>query len=98
MGLAVDGQGHVYVAGNGYVFKITSEGKASKLLPSEKDGSLHKAAGADQPFKPTGVAIDLKGDLCVLDNWIWTTRVWKISTKGAVEMLTSIDIRDHFIR
>ena len=96
MGLAVDGQGHVYVAdyGKGQVLKITSEGKASKLIPSEKDGSLHKAAGAEKPFKPTGVAIGLKGDLYVLDNPGWTTRVWKISTEGTVEMLTSIDIRD----
>jgi sugar lactone lactonase YvrE len=89
-GLAVDGQGNVYVAatGCGVVLKITTEPRISTVLR------------AASPWSPTAVAVS-DGDLYVLeylhkatdDRREWLPRVRKVSPDGHVETLATIDRR-----
>ncbi|MEI6715526.1 MAG: hypothetical protein WCO60_17350 [Verrucomicrobiota bacterium] len=69
LGVAVDGNGNVYVAeaGNQKIRKITSGGVVSTLAGTFEEGSAD-GAGASASFRsPTGVAVDGNGNVYVAD-------------------------------
>ncbi|WP_416762981.1 hypothetical protein ACNI65_10830 [Roseateles sp. So40a] len=87
LGVAVDHQGHVYVADstNHRIRKITPEGKVSTLAGSDV-GGFADGQGADASFEsPLGVAVDHQGHVYVADNR--NHRIRKIRPTGEVTTL-----------
>lgn len=84
--VAVDRQGHVYVAdlANNKIRKISPEGIVSTLAGSTSGFS--DGAGADAQFRsPVGVAVDTQGYVYVSD--LFNQKIRKISPEGVVSTL-----------
>jgi sugar lactone lactonase YvrE len=86
-GVAVDGEGTVYVAdhGNHRIRKITAQGAVTTLAGSG-NASFGDGQGTEAHFnKPTGVAVDGAGTVYVGDHS--NHRIRKITAQGAVTTL-----------
>ncbi|MEI6950816.1 IPT/TIG domain-containing protein [Paraflavisolibacter sp. H34] len=83
-GIAVDGQGTVYVAdlGNHRIRKISPSGNVSTLAGSGVPGFADGAGSTARFFHPAGLAIDAKGNVYVADNF--NHRIRKITPGGLV--------------
>ena len=86
-GLAVDKKGNVYVTdqGNYRIRKIRPDGVVTTLAGSGKEGTEDGPALKATFQRPSGIALDGKGNLFVLDR----SRVRKIS-KGKVETIAVV--------
>ncbi|HEY2584061.1 MAG TPA: NHL repeat-containing protein [Mucilaginibacter sp.] len=91
VGIAVDGAGNLYVAdyGNNLIRKITGGGLVSTFAGSGMQGSLNGAANVATFNEPTGIAVDVSGNLYVADAG--NNRIRKISSAGAVSTLAGVD-------
>lgn len=87
-GLAVDGQGNVYVADeeNEAIRKITPAGLVSTIAGNGVAGMVDGPVNVAQFNSPTGVAVDEQGNVYVADRG--NNRVRKISTAGIVSTMT----------
>jgi len=86
-GLTVDQNKNVYVAdpATSAVYKITSEGKVTRLVGMELTAERPFAILADNKPRlnfPTGVAVDVSGNLYVANNY--GSSISKIATDGTV--------------
>lgn len=90
-GLAVDGEGNVYVGdyGNHVIRKITSGGAVTTLAGlAGSPGSADGTGSAARLYAPRGVAVDSTGNLYVADAFNHTIR--KINSGGAVTTLAGM--------
>jgi sugar lactone lactonase YvrE len=86
-GLAIDGQGNIYVAdrGNNLIRKITSAGVVSTLA-GKPTGGYADATGTSALFSnPNGVAVDGSGNVYVADQG--NSAIRKITAAGVVTTL-----------
>ncbi|WP_440030460.1 NHL domain-containing protein, partial [Chromobacterium amazonense] len=69
-GVAVDGNGNVYIADtqNNCIRQITPNGSVSTLAGSGRSGSANGLASTASFLLPTGVAVDIGGNLYVADK------------------------------
>jgi sugar lactone lactonase YvrE len=90
-GLAVDGQGNIYVAdfGNNVIREISTAGLVSTYagngVPAFVDGAAKKVAAFNGP---SGIAFDQKGNLYVAD--LNNNMVRKITSTGGVSLVAGI--------
>ncbi|MEI6715503.1 MAG: immunoglobulin domain-containing protein, partial [Verrucomicrobiota bacterium] len=86
-GVAVDGSGNVYVAnsGNGKIRKITKEGIVTTLAGFGETGFADGLGTAAKFSMPTGVAVDVSGNVYVADSW--NNKIRKITSAGVVTTL-----------
>jgi mucin-19 len=86
-GVAVDGSGNVYVADskNNLIRKINSAGAVSTLAGSGSSGSTNGMGTAASFNNPTGVAVDISGNVYVADQG--NNLIRKISPTGTVSTL-----------
>jgi sugar lactone lactonase YvrE len=87
-GVAVDGEGNVYVADtwNSTIRKVSPGGVVTTLAGSAGDYGTNDGPGVDARFDlPAGVAVDSVGNVYVADTWNCTIR--KISLAGVVTTL-----------
>lgn len=84
--VAVDVQGNVYVAdaGNHKIRKIAPNGSVTTLAGSTK-GFADGMSGSAQFSFPSGVAVDVQGNVYVGDQW--NHKIRKISPNGVVSTL-----------
>ena len=85
-GIAVDVSGNVYVAdqGNDQIRKITSTGVVT-VLAGSKGGFVDGTSTAARFNTPTGIAVDLSGNVYVADQI--NHRIRKITNSGVVSTL-----------
>ncbi len=88
-GVAIDGSGNVYVADteNNRIQKITSGGVVSTFAGTGTAGNMDGAGNVAQFTKPSGVAIDVSGNVYVADTQIDLIR--KITSGGVVSTFAS---------
>jgi len=86
-GVAVDGQGNVYVADawNHKIRKITPEGMVSTLAGSIR-GFANGPGISAQFYEPYGIAVDTQGNVYVADG-IGNHKIRKITPEGVVSTL-----------
>jgi sugar lactone lactonase YvrE len=91
-GVAVDRAGNVYVAdqGNDQVRKITSTGVVT-ILAGTKGGFVDGTSTVARFNTPTGIAVDLSGNVFVADQI--NHRIRKITSSGSVSTLAGNGIR-----
>jgi len=89
-GVAIDGSGNVYVADylNNEIRKITSGGFVSTLAGSTIPGSTDGIGAAASFDGPTGVAVDVSGNVYVADAG--NNKIRKITPGGLVSTLVGI--------
>ena len=85
-GIAIDTKGNLYVADgdNHRIRKVTPEGEVSTFAGSE-GGFADGIGSAAQFYHPSGIAIDMTGNLYVADTW--NHRICMITPKGEVSTL-----------
>ncbi len=88
-GLAIDGNGNLYVAdtGNNRIRKVTPEGVVSTIAGDGTAGYVDGAAAQARFDGPIGVAVDEAGNVYVADTY--NDRVRKISVDGQVTTFPS---------
>ncbi|MFI5163229.1 MAG: NHL repeat-containing protein [Sphingobacteriales bacterium] len=89
-GIAVDGAGNIYVAdsGNNRIRKITPAGAVSTFAGSSAKGA-HDATGGAATFNtPSGVCVDMAGNVWVADEN--NNLIRKITTAGTVSTIASM--------
>jgi streptogramin lyase len=86
-GVAVDGAGNVYVADqfNNMIRKISPSGAVRTLAGTGAYGSVNGSGATASFSEPTGVALDVKGNLYVAD--FGNNLIRKIDTSGSVSTL-----------
>ncbi|MEK6152734.1 IPT/TIG domain-containing protein [Flavobacteriaceae bacterium 3-367] len=85
-GVAVDGEGNVYVAdtGNHKIRKVTPSGVVSTLAGSTQ--GFADGTGGNAQFKsPEGVAVDANGNVYVADSF--NNKIRKVTSNGSVSTL-----------
>ena len=92
-GLAVDGQGNVYVADNTRIRKITAAGNVTTLAGTQTSDYMD-GTGTTARFKLlTGMTIDAQGNIFALDNDVVVggtgLRIRKITPAGVVSTFAS---------
>ena len=85
-GIAIDAAGNIYVVDswNHRIRKVTPEGEVSTFAGSE-GGFADGIGSAAQFYHPSGIAIDMTGNLYVADTW--NHRICMITPKGEVSTL-----------
>lgn len=80
-GVAVDGEGNVYVAdtGNMTIRVITTDGTTSTLAGTGANGSTGGSGAVAQFSQPKGVALDQQGNLYVADTGSSTVRLIQLA-------------------
>ena len=83
-GVAVDGNGNVFVAdrSNQKIRKISAAGVVTTFAGSGFSGSTDGTGAAASFSQPSGVAVDMSGNLFVADTW--SNKIRKISPTGVV--------------
>jgi hypothetical protein len=86
-GVAVDAAGNVYVADTGShtIRKISSAGEVTTLAGSSASGSIDGTGTAASFYLPSGVAVDIAGNVVVADYG--NNMIRKISAAGVVTTL-----------
>jgi sugar lactone lactonase YvrE len=86
-GLTIDSNGNLYVAdtGNNKIRKITAAGVVTTLAGAGSYGSTDGAGAAASFFAPTGVAIDVSGNVYVAD--FGSRKIRKITAGGVVSTI-----------
>jgi sugar lactone lactonase YvrE len=87
-GLAIDGQGNIYVAdqGNNRIRKVTTPAAVVTTLAGGANTTFKDGTGADAAFwLPFGVAVDAQGNVYVADTH--NSRIRKINSSGVVTTL-----------
>jgi sugar lactone lactonase YvrE len=92
-GLAVDGQGSIYVAdsGNRRIRKVTPDGKVMTVAGSGKRGRQDGPSLEATFESPTGVAVGIDGAVYVLDFVRDNPRVRKLGTDGRTTTVAVIN-------
>jgi sugar lactone lactonase YvrE len=88
-GLAIDGDGNLYVAdtGNNRIRKVTPQGVVSTIAGDGTAGYVDGVAAQARFNGPIGVAVDKQGNVYVADTY--NDRVRRISVDGQVTTLAS---------
>ncbi|MFZ2492171.1 MAG: hypothetical protein WA208_11850 [Thermoanaerobaculia bacterium] len=89
-GVAIDGQGYLYVAAGATVFRIGAEGEARTLAGpvNPLSGSADGIGTAARFSEPAGIAVASSGDVYVADLQNFTIR--KITPEGHVTTLAGV--------
>ena len=89
--LAVDAAGNVYVAdaANNKIRKITADGIVSTLAGSGELGSKNGKGAAASFYNPSGIAVDIAGNVYVADYG--NNRIRKITPDGTVSTIAGSD-------
>jgi sugar lactone lactonase YvrE len=86
-GITVDANGNIYVAdfSNNLIRKITSGGLVSTLAGSTKSGSVDGQGAAASFNNPSGIAVDVSGNIYVADYE--NNEIRKVTSEGLVTTL-----------
>ncbi|RED56233.1 stalk domain-containing protein [Cohnella lupini] len=92
-GLAIDGQGNVYIAdaNNNSIRKISKDNKVTTLAGNGNLGSADGVGGKATFYSPSDVAVDAQGNVYVADTLNNVIR--KITADGTVTTLTAPSTR-----
>lgn len=83
-GMAIDGQGNLYVAEqyNHRIRKVTPAGAVTTLAGNDASGSINAVGTSATFYHPSGLAVDNQGNVYVAD--MWNNCIRKIDKDGVV--------------